>query len=224
MIKINQISKSYGEKKIFEQFSLEIPSNQITCILGDSGIGKTTLLNMIAGITPYQGEILAEKKIAYIFQEPRLIPTMKVIDNLRFISPEVKEEDIDSLLSKLEILDKKNMYPNELSGGEQQRVSIARAFLYDAPIILMDEPFSSLDISLKYRLICYFAELWNANKKTVVFVTHNIDEALLLANTICILQHGEIVKKYAVDSTLPRKMTDHEDIRKSILNDLLNAQ
>ncbi|MDE7263215.1 MAG: ABC transporter ATP-binding protein [Anaeroplasmataceae bacterium] len=222
MIKLKDINKKYGEQNILNQFSLELPSNSITCILGKSGAGKTTILNMIAGLTDYQGDILTEGKIAYIFQEPRLISSLTVIENLKFVVPNVTEEDIDSILKQLDILDKKLSYPNKLSGGEAQRVSIARAFLFDAPIILMDEPFSSLDIALKYKLIQYFSNLWNQKKQTVLFVTHNVDEALLLAQEILILNDGKIVKSYQVEGDLPRGINDHKELRENILNDLLS--
>lgn len=222
MIKLNDIYKSYGDKIIFNQFNLVLPENKITCILGKSGAGKTTILNMIAGLTNYQGTILCENKIAYIFQEPRLIQSRTVEDNLKFVVPDAKAEEIDYLLKEFDILDKKRSYPNELSGGEAQRVSIARAFLYDAPVILMDEPFSSLDISLKYKLICYFSHLWNQKQQTVLFVTHNVDEALLLAHNILILDHGKIVKEYLVTGDLPRGITEHKELRENILKDLLS--
>ncbi|MDE7161210.1 MAG: ATP-binding cassette domain-containing protein, partial [Anaeroplasmataceae bacterium] len=168
MIKLTNITKRYEEKIIFDHFSLELPENKITCILGESGVGKTTLLNMIAGLTAFQGHIEAPEKISYIFQEPRLIPNLTVKENLKLVSKLSEDEEIHTLLSILEIEDKIDTYPNQLSGGEAQRVSIARAFLYDGDMILMDEPFSSLDLSLKYRLICYFSFLWKQCPRTVL--------------------------------------------------------
>lgn len=110
MIKLNDIYKSYGDKIIFNQFNLELPENKITCILGKSGAGKTTILNMIAGLTNYQGTILCENKIAYIFQEPRLIQSRTVEDNLKFVVPDAKAEEIDYLLKEFDILDKKTLF------------------------------------------------------------------------------------------------------------------
>lgn len=221
MINLKNITKKYEDEVIFENFNLSIPQNKITCILGESGVGKTTLLNMIVRITEYQGEISLVDKIAYIFQEPRLIPSLTVEENLKFIAPLAKVEEIDALLSILEIKEKKKNYPRQLSGGEQQRVSIARAFLYDAPLILMDEPFSSLDLSLKYRLIRHFAILWKQTKKTVLFVTHTIDEALWLANEIVILSKGRIVKQYSLDTDIPRALTENEELRTEIVCELM---
>lgn len=109
MINLKNITKKYEDKVIFENFNLSIPQNKITCILGESGVGKTTLLNMIARITEYQGEISLVDKIAYIFQEPRLIPSLTVEENLKFIAPLAKVEEIDALLSILEIKEKRKV-------------------------------------------------------------------------------------------------------------------
>ncbi len=222
MIRFKNVTKKYETRAIFNQFNLEIKSNQITCILGESGVGKTTLLNMIAKLTNYEGSIELDGALSYIFQEPRLIPNLTVFNNLKFAVANATEEDIREMLSKLEIIDKINSYPATLSGGEAQRVSIARAFLLDAPIILMDEPFSSLDLSIKYKLINYFTSLWLQTKKTVVFVTHDIDEALLLANEILILKDGYISKRFTIEKNHPRKFDDSQDVRKKILQEFIN--
>lgn len=220
MIKLIDVCKRYDEKVIFDHFNLEFSKDKITCILGESGVGKTTLLNMIAGLTNYNGKIEVGGKLSYIFQEARLIPTLTVKENLKFTSPEATDEQIDEILIQLEILDKKDIYPTKLSGGEAQRVSIARAFLYDASVLLMDEPFSSLDLSLKCKLISYFSNLWNANKKTVVFVTHDIDEALLLAEEILLLQNGIIDKRYQLEKKFPRNIIENMNLRSVILEDI----
>lgn len=223
MIKIENLSKAY-DKTLFDHFNLEISTSKITCILGASGVGKTTLLNCIARLTSFQGKIQVDGKISYIFQEPRLIPNLTVQENLKFTSPNVSDEEVTQMLSQLDIIDKKDSFPRQLSGGEAQRVSIARAFLYGAPNILMDEPFSSLDLSLKYKLITYFSTLWNTTHPTVVFVTHNIDEALLLANDIYLLKEGILSKKYHIDSGLPRSLTEQDELRKIILNDIIEIE
>lgn len=219
MIKLNNIVKKY-DKIIFENLSLAIPEQKITCILGESGVGKTTLLKMIAGLTDYEGSITGVSKLAYIFQEDRLIASLTVYQNLKLICPSSSDEDINQMLQKLKILDKKNAYPLTLSGGEAKRVSIARAFLYDGDIILMDEPFASLDLSLKLDLMDYFIELWLKSPKTVLFVTHDVDEALLLGQEILILKNGSFCHKYIKNDEFPRSILSDNGLRQKIILNL----
>ncbi|HRF70056.1 MAG TPA: ATP-binding cassette domain-containing protein [Candidatus Pelethenecus sp.] len=220
MLKLEHIYKSY-DKPLFEDFNLEIEEGKITCLLGESGAGKTTLLRMISKLTDYKGYITPLDKVSYIFQENRLIPHMTIYENLKFICPLASEEEIQDLLTILEIEEKKNKFPKELSGGEAKRVSIARAFLFDAEVILMDEPFASLDLALKVKLIKYFSLLWKKNKKTVIFVTHDVDEALLLAEKIYIIKSGKIYHDFTLSSTLPRDISDEPEFRSKIISKLL---
>lgn len=221
MIKLKNVSKYYDNLKIFENFNLDFKDNKITCILGKSGVGKTTLLNMISGITGYEGIILKEGRISYIFQEPRLLPNKTVKENLLFTSPNLDDTQIEEMLAVLKLNEKNATLASKLSGGEAQRASIARAFLYEPDIILMDEPFSSLDIKLKYELISYFSKIWNNTKRTAILVTHDIDEALLLADNILILENGVITRNFEIDSPLPRGIGENDKIRNEILSYLL---
>lgn len=221
MIELKNINKKY-DHTIFKDFNLTIQDDRITCILGESGVGKTTLLKMIAGLTDYSGTITGIKKIAYIFQEDRLIPSLTVYQNLKLVCPNASDEKIDEMLDKLKILDKKNTYPLKLSGGESKRVSIARAFLYDGEIILMDEAFSSLDLSLKLNLIDFFIGLWKQKPKTVLFVTHDVDEALLLGQEILILKNGALCHKMDLNVEYPRSLMNLDQPRKEIITKLTN--
>lgn len=129
----------------------------------------------------------------------------------------ISDEEILDILDYLQMKDKVDRYPKTLSGGEAQRVSIARAFLVDAPIMLMDEPFSSLDLSIKFKLIHYFIELWQKKKRTVIFVTHDVDEALMLANDILILRQGNISKRFSLEDDYPREISDNLNLRTEII-------
>ncbi len=192
-MKIAGLTKRYGERTIFSNFSLEIEEGRILCVLGESGGGKTTLLNVLAGLTEYEGTLQGvPDKIAYVFQEPRLLPRLSVRENLRFAGG--RDEVIDDVLKKTEMLDKTERKAARLSGGEKQRVSLARAFASDFELLLLDEPFSSLDTGLKIRMAETFAELWKAygGKRTAVFVTHDIEDALMLADRIVVLKNGKI--------------------------------
>ena len=198
-----KISKSYGEKQIFKDFSLDIQEGEVLAILAESGTGKTTLLNILAGLTPYEGKIEnPPKKVGYIFQEPRLLPNLSVEGNLRYAGGRV--DDIDEILKKIDLFDVKEKRTSTLSGGEKQRVAIARAFLSDADALLLDEPFSSLDTALKIRLCNLFASLWEEKRQTAVLVTHDLEEALTLAHRIVLLKKGEIVFDFRPSGDIPR--------------------
>lgn len=186
------ISKAYGNKKVFEDFALDIAEGEITCILGASGVGKTTLLNILAGLTSYAGTLEGvPEKVGYIFQEPRLLPNLTVEQNLCYAGGRVAL--IDEILQKTELVELRNKRPKQLSGGEKQRVAVARAFLSDAPLLLLDEPFSSLDTARKIRLWEAFALLWAEEKRTAVLVTHDLEEAWALGHRIVVLKEGKIV-------------------------------
>lgn len=215
------ISKSYGDKKIFDDFSLEIKEGEVLCVLAESGAGKTTLLNILAGLTPYAGSIEGfPKKVGYIFQEPRLLPNLTVKENLQYVGGRV--EDIDKILQKIGLFPAKDKRPASLSGGEKQRVAIARAFLSDAKTLLLDEPFSSLDTALKIRLCKLFSELWSEKKQTTVFVTHDIEEALLLAQRIIILNNGKIVSDFRLSGG-PREYGRNTQEKERILKEILSV-
>ncbi|MBU4438203.1 MAG: ABC transporter ATP-binding protein [Firmicutes bacterium] len=193
-IVINKLCKKYGEEIIFEDFNLVFEKNKISGILGPSGAGKTTLLNLCSGLEkPDSGTIegINPQSISYIFQEPRLLPWRTVRENLRLLFKEksirkagAHESDIDAMLELVGLGSVGDYYPQELSGGMRQRVAIARAFLYPSELLLMDEPFSSLDYSLKNRLIEDFSKIWEQDKRTVIFVSHNEDEIRQLAQVI----------------------------------------
>lgn len=219
------INKAFGEKKVFEDFKIEIEEGKITCILGPSGVGKSTLLNIFAGLTSYEGEIVdLTQKVAYVFQEPRLIPYLTARENLRYAFGEnVKEEEIVDILQRIELTDFENRKAGVLSGGEKRRVAIARAFLSDAPLLLMDEPFSSLDTGLKIRLIHAFAKLWNIRPRTTILVTHDLEEALMLADRIIVLKDGKIAGDHTITRLeFPVPYGESSPKREEILAELLD--
>ena len=196
--KVYNLYKSFGQVTLFNGFSVEFPENTITCILGPSGCGKTTLLNITGGIIKHDGGELqgfSDKKISYIFQDPRLLPWKTASENISFVldnnlTTGEKKKITNELIELVELKGFADYYPHTLSGGMRQRVAIARAFAYKPDIILMDEPFKGLDVKLKTNLIRTISSMWLRDKCTVVFVTHDVDEALLLGNNILVLsQH-----------------------------------
>lgn len=214
MIEIKNLSKSYGSNAVYKNFNLSLKEKEVTCILGESGSGKTTLLNCIAGLTEYEGERLA-LNCSYIFQSPRLVPNLTVYGNLALVCND--EEKITAILQRVHLEDKAKAYPVTLSGGQAQRVDIARAFLFGSEIILMDEPFSSLDLKLKLEMYELFYEILNESGRTALYVTHDLDEALSIAQRIIVIKHGEIVYDKPVLSPAPRAYGSEERIRRELI-------
>lgn len=191
MIKLKNISKAYSGKKVFENFSLEIEEDKVLVVLGESGEGKTTLLNILAGITDYEGEIEGKvSPVSYVFQTDRLIPNLTVLQNLELICP---TENIDFYLDSVNLGEYKNSYPKALSAGMRRRVDILRAFLYDSKIALLDEPFVNLDVALKFSLINLVKKMHTQNPKTTIMVTHDIKEAVTIADRIIVLKNGKVI-------------------------------
>ncbi|MGM0530912.1 MAG: ABC transporter ATP-binding protein [Bacteroidota bacterium] len=206
-IQLKNISKSFKDVEVYRNFSLNLPENKISCILGPSGCGKTSLLNMIGGIMCQDSGTIAgveDKVLSFIFQEPRLLPWKTVEANLEFVLKGVSLEDKESIIHRnLQIVglqDFARFYPNQLSGGMKQRVAIARAFCYPTNIILMDEPLKTLDPKLKWNLMKTFLRLWREDRRTVIFVTHDVDEALVLGEEIYVFSRPPVrVKKRFVN-------------------------
>lgn len=193
-IQIIKAYKKYGEQKVFENLNIGFIENKITAVLAPSGYGKTTLLNIISGIESLdRGEvILKNKSISYIFQEDRLIPWLTVYENIAFVLKSImNKEDIHKIINKyldlVKLKEYKNKLPDQLSGGMKRRVALARAFSYKSHILLMDEPFKGLDFNLKKEIIEDFLKVWKEDKRTVILVTHDMEEAKLLAQEIYFL-------------------------------------
>lgn len=228
-IRVKNFTCSYEQKTIFDNFDVTFEQGKINVILGGSGVGKTTLLNAIAGIKSYEGQIEGcEGGVSYIFQKDRLIPSISVYKNLDLILKGVVKDKaerkrmIEQTAVDLEISDVLKSLPSEISGGQAQRVSMARAFLYTSDVMLLDEPFKALDTALKTRLIKQFAALQEKKNKTVVFVTHAIDECLLLADDYFVFDDApvKIVLQGKINSKKSeRKLTDKalEETRNSLL-------
>jgi NitT/TauT family transport system ATP-binding protein len=222
-IQLNNINKSFNNVEIYKDFSLNLPDNEISCILGPSGCGKTSLLNMIGGIIRQDsGSIdgLDDKVISFIFQEPRLLPWKTVRANLEFVLKDVnireKDEIVERNLKIVGLQDFSNFYPGQLSGGMKQRVAIARAFCYPSNLILMDEPLKTLDPKLKWSLMKTFINLWRADQRSVIFVTHDVDEALVLGEEIFVFSRPPVKVKKRFTNPLneeEKNMTDMEFFR-----------
>ncbi len=214
-ISIRNLCKTYGNLTVYDNFNLEIEEGKVTCILGESGSGKTTLLNCIARLTDFSGEI-PELKCSYVFQSPRLVPNLTVYKNLSLVLDD--SEKINAILQKVRLSEKANEYPRNLSGGQAQRAGLARAFLAVSDIILLDEPFASLDLKLKTEMERLFFEIRKADNRTALFVTHDIDEAINVANRIIVLKGGKTVFDY----TRPPQADSGGALRRALINALIS--
>lgn len=228
-LKINNLSKQFKNNGttqfVLEEINLQIKRGEFVSILGPSGCGKSTLLSIIAGLTkPTTGEVyLASKKITrpgkdrgMIFQSPALFPWLTVEENIIFPlrHNKTKEAALTVATKYLQLvhLNKyRHHYPHELSGGMQQRVAVARALAMDPQLLLMDEPFSALDEQTKKRLHNELESIWLETKKTIIFVTHSIQEALKLSDRIIVIgsKPGKVLANIPLKLTRPRENKAH---------------
>lgn len=215
-IVFKNITKSYGEKNILKDFSLNIKKGEFLTIIGSSGCGKTTILKMINGlIKPNKGNVFVDgkdiskinliqmrRKIGYVVQDVGLFPHMKIKNNISYTLNLEKKENKEEIFSKVKKLVKIvgldeeiiNSYPNELSGGQRQRVGIARALVGEPDIILMDEPFGAVDEITRKLLQDEIYKIYKEYNVTIVFITHDIREALKLGTRVIVMDNGEIVQ------------------------------
>lgn len=225
-MKVINIKKNYGEREILAGVSFEGEEERVTVILGESGCGKSTLLGILSNnIKDFSGEIVFDRDISsgisYIFQEDTLIPWKTVYENIEYvlkdkISASEMRTYIEKYLKMVNLLEYKDEYPEHLSGGMKRRVGIARAFAYPSDYLFMDEPFEFLDIKTKGEIIEYFKLLQEENKKTVLFITHDIESALKIGDKIVVFSSKPTRVKRVFDTvTNNEKLSD--EIRKILL-------
>ncbi len=198
-------------------FEFQVPDGQFVCLVGPSGCGKTTLLNLVGGLdAAYQGHIgygaeETDRRIGFMFQSPRLMPWLTVLENVRLVTQASGEDErARELLVHMGLADVLDAYPGTLSGGMQRRVALARAFAIQPHLLLLDEPFVSLDQPIAERLRTLLLDLWRARPTTVLFVTHDVREALSLADRILFLSAtpGRLVHDMTVTLPRPRHIDD----------------
>lgn len=212
ILDIKDLSHNYGELRALNKLNFSIKKNSIVSILGPSGCGKTTLIRVIAGLEEIQqGEIYLEdslvanrkfnlppenRPISYVFQDFALFPHMSVLENISFAaSPhENKKQLIDQVIQLAKVNGFLHKYPHALSGGEQQRVALARSIAVQPKLLLLDEPFSDLDLNLKTEIIDDTLHLINSLESSAIVVTHNAEEAMFLSDTIIVMENGSIVQ------------------------------
>lgn len=228
---LEQVTLSFEDVQVYKNLTLTVPQGAITTIVGPSGCGKSSMLNLLAGlILPDKGRVCtAGETVGYVFQEDRLLPWATVYDNVKLVRPGEDREAIMAILAALELSAFGDKFPGQLSGGMRQRCAIARGFYYDASLLLMDEPFKSLDYDLRLNLMGYLGRLWEKTGNTILFVTHDIDEALLLGHEILVMgkEAEGIVATFKRSSPLEaRRITDeaHDRLRRKIIGHLTTTK
>ncbi|MFO7916716.1 MAG: ABC transporter ATP-binding protein [Anaerolineae bacterium] len=199
--------------------------NEFVCIIGPSGCGKSTLLRILAGLVePTSGRVLLngepldgpQRRVGFMFQQANLMPWRSALRNVTLpleiqrLNGQEAEERAREMLELVGLADFADALPHELSGGMQQRVALARALIYDPQVLLLDEPFGALDALTRERMICELLRIWRKRQKTVVMVTHNIQEAVLVADRVLTMspQPGCVEKEVVIDLPRPRSMDD----------------
>lgn len=185
-MRVSNITKKYGERTVLDNFSYNFEDGKITVIMGESGVGKTTLLNVISGLDNDKYDIENKSK-SYIFQNDRLLPNLTVADNLKLIC---KDISVEKVLEEFELKDAANLYPKELSAGMSRRVAIIRAIYYAAELLIMDEPLRNLDYYLKYKIMDIIKSKQKKDNNTIIMVTHDIAEAVYMADNIVVIGIG----------------------------------
>jgi len=238
-VSVRELVKYFGDLRVFDCISFDVDQSSLTTIVGFSGCGKTTLLNVLAGIEPLtsgSAEVGSGKdrtaRLGYVFQTPRLLPWLTIEQNLMFIRP----DDVDEVthrqrsLHYLEMVGLKGVehkFPYQLSGGMQQRAGLARALCIEPAVLLMDEPFSHLDEITAAGMREEMLRIWQETRRTILFVTHDIQEAIELGDRLIMLDyHGHIFDDIQIPLPRPRSFTDPAfmDIYANVMRSLLRMQ
>lgn len=239
LLSIKNLSKSFRNsgKETLQNINLDIEEGEFICLVGPSGCGKTTLLNIIAGLEePTSGHVLMADEVVtkpgadrvVMFQEPALFPWLNVLDNVKFgmrlkgIDKKEQNERAEEYLKMVHLWDFRSYLVHELSGGMKQRTALARALALDSRVLLMDEPFSSLDKQTTNMLRAELLDIWERTGKTLIFVTHSVEEAVYFATRLVVLSDnpGNIKEIHNIDLPRPRQIETKEflKVRSKILN------
>lgn len=241
LLEINNVCKSFkiGNElvNVLNNLTLTVNKGELVCLLGVSGCGKTTLLRLISGLeNPTSGKILINgtqykirsKTVNMVFQEPRLFPWLSVKDNISFglkgnYNTESINFKVDEILLKLGLSSYIDEMPYKLSGGIAQRVALARALVTDPEILLLDEPFSSLDSITKKSIMEDLLNLWKSSNITIIHVTHNVDEAIMLAQKIIVLKYRENNTRFFDASNLPYPRSPESNYFKELKSKIIKS-
>lgn len=207
-VQLRGLTRSFDGRTVLDHVDLDLPAGQFTALLGHSGSGKSTLLRAIAGLDHEvvgSGQLTAPERVSVVFQDSRLLPWRRVLDNV-LLGTEGKEAVAKGreALAEVGLAGRERAWPNELSGGEAQRAALARSLVREPELLLADEPFGALDALTRIRMHVLLRELWERHRPSVLLVTHDVDEAIVLADRVLVLERGRIGLDLAIDPEVPR--------------------
>ncbi len=216
---VNGLTKQFGDLLVLDDINFTVGKGEFLCIVGPTGCGKTTFLNLLSKLMPstkgnifIDGEVADPKRhnFSFVFQEPSCLPWRTVRENIAYgmtikkFPPAVIEKRLEKTMNLVGLTDCADLYPIQISSSMEQRVAIARAFAVNPDLLLMDEPYGQLDVKLRFYLEDELIKIWNEFKTTVIFVTHNIEEAVYLAERVLILSNKPTTIKAEIKVDLPR--------------------
>jgi sulfonate transport system ATP-binding protein len=222
-VTVRGLTKRFGDREVLAGLDLDIAQGEFVALLGRSGSGKSTLLRVLSGLDrSVGGEVTVDGTVSIAFQQPRLLPWRRVWRNvvlgLREATP--SRALADRALAEVRLSDLAEAWPRTLSGGEAQRLSLARALVREPDLLLLDEPFGALDALTRLAMHRLVENLWQRHRPAVLLVTHDVDEALLLADRVLVLDRGLIITEHSLDHPRPRRLADHLELRTRVLADL----
>jgi sulfonate transport system ATP-binding protein len=223
-IRVRGLTQTFGENTILAGLDLDVAPGEFIALLGRSGSGKTTLLRLLAGLDdPVAGELSVAQPRTVVFQDPRLLPWRRTWENIVLgMPPAGARERATAALTEVSLDHRADAWPLTLSGGEAQRAALARALVREPALLLLDEPFASLDALTRMRMHVLVEALWRKHRPAVLLVTHDVDEAILLADRILVLDGGRIALDVPVELSRPRSpaYVGFYDLRRALLTAL----
>lgn len=229
VVAVHGLHRAFGEQRVLDDLELQIGAGEFVAMLGRSGSGKSTLLRILAGLDgQVTGSVVVPRSRAVVFQNPRLLPWRRALTNVTFALPDAGPDSPTraargrAVLEEVGLSDKAKAWPLSLSGGEAQRVSLARALVREPDLLLLDEPFGALDALTRLKMYGLLHSLWSRRHMAVLHVTHDVDEAILLADRVVVLSDGRVSLDRRVELPFPRTRSadGFDDLRRALLSAL----